>query len=540
MMEPYKRPGIDDRPDYEKALSAEDKASVSRLAADPHRIAPESSVEQPTAQAARLATEGTASVVAAARIDAAVPDYASSFLDMRDPMVAADGERPDAVQLSHLKWGFAVGSFLAAAPWAAVNLVGLPNQIARGAGFDMGLADPAAALRAGSLAPVLSAMIILGAAWSLLFTPLVAALSDRTRIPAGRRTPWLVAGGVLSALSALALGATTATVPIVILWTILQFTYAMLVAPLAAAVAERVPDKFRDETERWNAIGVIAGQAAGGVVGGLAIGFGAFNPFLCAAVMFAVSGAAAVLVWPREPSSAEQPRVRFSWRDVLDAASLRLPRGTAAATADVARFRRLFLSRVFMTAASAATGVYLWYVVRFAVYGDDPALTAAPMTLPAGVLVALLALATFAGTLLATTSAGAVTDKFAEGFGPWWRGSHVAVVCACVLYAIGLLAGLAIVTIGGERSLMVFSFVAGYAGGLYDVLVQPLVVDALPDPHEAGRYLRAYANAKPLGLALGAGLGSGAVAVAPASFGYMAVFPAAIACVLLAALFLRR
>ncbi|NEG55252.1 MFS transporter [Bifidobacterium platyrrhinorum] len=538
MLQPYVRPGIDDRPDYEKALSPEDKASVARLASNTRRLPPEASVEQPTAQAARLAAEGPGSVVAAAGVDAAVPDYASSFLDMRDPMVSADGQRPDAAQVARLKWAFAVCSFLAAAPWAAVNLVGLPNQVARGAGFDTALADPAAALRAVSLAPVLSALIILGAAWSLLFTPLVAALSDRTRVPVGRRTPWLVAGGVLSALVSLALGAVTATAFVVLLWTMLQFAYAMLVAPLAAAVAERVPDKFRDEVERWNAIGVIAGQAAGGVVGGLAIGFGAFNPFLCAAVMFALSGVATVLVWPREPSSVAQPHVRFSWHEVLGAASLRLPRGAEAA--DATRFRRLFWSRVFMTAAVATTGAYLWYIVRFAVYGDDPALTAAPMTLPSGTLVALLALATFAGVLLATTSAGAVTEKFAEGFGPWWRGSHTAVACACALYAIGLLAGLMIIHIGGERSLVVFSFVAGYASGLYDVLVQPLVVAALPDPRESGRYLRVYANARPLGLALGAGLGSGAVAVAPASLGYVALFPAAIACVALAALFLRK
>lgn len=538
MMEPYTRPGIDDRPDLDKALSPEDKASVARLAADPHRLAPESSVEQPTVQAARLAAEGTGSVVAAASVDAAVPDYASSFLDMRDPMVSADGQRPDASQVTRLKWAFAICSLLAAAPWAAVNLVGLPNQIARGAGFDMGRADPAAALHAVSLAPVLAGLIILGAVWSLLFTPLVAALSDRTRVAAGRRTPWLVAGGVLSALVALALGATTGIAAIVVLWTLLQGTYAMIVVPLAAAVAERVPDKFRDEIERWNAIGVIAGQATGGVVGGLASGFGAFNPFLCAAVMFALSGVATVLVWPREPSSVEQPHMRFDWHEVFGAASLRLPH--SAAGTDAARFRRLCWSRVFMTAAVATTGVYLWYIVRFAVYGDDPALTAAPMTLPSGTLIALLALATFAGTLLATYSAGAVTDKFVEGFGSWWRGSRASVVCMCALYAVGLLAGLTILHVGGERSLTVFSFVAGYASGLYDALVQPLVVETLPDSRESGRYLRVYANARPLGLALGAGLGAGAVAVVPASFGYVALFPAAIVCVAVAAVLLCR
>ena len=32
MLEPYVRPGIDDRPDLDKVLSPEDKAAVARLA----------------------------------------------------------------------------------------------------------------------------------------------------------------------------------------------------------------------------------------------------------------------------------------------------------------------------------------------------------------------------------------------------------------------------------------------------------------------------------------------------------------------------
>lgn len=537
MMEPYQRPGIDDRPDLDKALSAEDKAAVARLAADPHRLAPEETVEQPTAQAARLAADGTATVAAAAQVDAAVPDYSSSFLDMRDPLVAADGERPDERARTRLKWAFGIGAFLIAAPWTTLNLVAIPNQIALGAGIDVTRADPSMLARAAELPWTLCIIIGVGAVWSLLFTPLVAALSDRTRVTFGRRTPWLAAGGLLSALLTFALGATTATVPMLLLWTLLQFSYAMLVVPLASAVSERVPDKFRDVIERWNAIGVIAGQAAGGVVGGLAIGFGPFNPFLCAAVMFALAGLATVLVWPREPSSVEQPRMPFSWDEVLRAAWFTLPGG-----AEAKAFRCLYCSRMFMAAGVTMTAAYLWYIVRFAVYGDDPAFTSAPMTLPAGVLIALLALASFAGVALAGYAAGAITDKLAEGFGAWWRGSRAAVVSACVLYAVGLLAGLAIVVIGGERSLMVFSFIAGFASGMVDALVQPMIVDALPDAREAGRYLRMVATAKPCGTVIGVVGGACVVSVAPAGFSsaYMALFPAAIVCVLIAALFVRK
>ena len=41
MLEPYVRPGIDDRPDLDKVLSPEDKAAVARLAIKNRRRPPE-------------------------------------------------------------------------------------------------------------------------------------------------------------------------------------------------------------------------------------------------------------------------------------------------------------------------------------------------------------------------------------------------------------------------------------------------------------------------------------------------------------------
>ena len=53
MLEPYVRPGIDDRPDLDKALSPEDKDAVARLAIKDRRRPPEASADQPEAQAGR-------------------------------------------------------------------------------------------------------------------------------------------------------------------------------------------------------------------------------------------------------------------------------------------------------------------------------------------------------------------------------------------------------------------------------------------------------------------------------------------------------
>ena len=444
MLEPYIRPGIDDRPDYEKALSPEDKAAVARLAVEDRRLPPEASSEQPGAQAARLTAEGAVPVAAAA-VDAAVPDYSSSFLDMRDPMVSADGQRPSHLDVARLKWGFAVAATLTTAPWVMLNLVGIPNQVARACGLDTAFALFGKSVGCVLVVP-LAAVIALGAIASMMFMPFVAAWSDHTSLAIGRRTPWLVAGGVLAALITLILGSLNNIVVLAVLWVMLQFAYAMISAPLAAAIAERVPDKFRD--------------------------------------------------------------------------------------------LRLFASRLFMMAAVSLTGVFLWYIVRFAVYGDEPQLTSAPLTLPSGTLIMLLSIASFAGAALASACAGAIADKFLKGLGS--RNLRIAAALTCVLYILGLLAGMAIVLIGGEKSLMIFSLVAGFALGLYDVLVQPLVVEALPDSHTAGRDFGFYALAKPLGLALGAGLGAVVVIAFISSLGYIALFPAAIVCTAIAALLLCK
>ena len=123
------RPGIDDRPDYEKTLTPEAKAAMRRLSVQQHPRIPEASNERPETQAARIASEGGAPLTAAAHLDVAVPNLESSFLDLRDPMTAPDGTRPTAMQANRLVAGFALGSMLLSAPMAAFNTVLIPQTV---------------------------------------------------------------------------------------------------------------------------------------------------------------------------------------------------------------------------------------------------------------------------------------------------------------------------------------------------------------------------------------------------------------------------
>ncbi|MER8277416.1 hypothetical protein, partial [Acinetobacter baumannii] len=67
-----------------------------------------------------------------------------------------------------------------------------------------------------------------------------------------------------------------------------------------------------------------------------------------------------------------------------------------------------------MMAGVGLTGVFLWYLVRFWVYGKAVVLTSAPLTIPAGFLIAGMAVATLIGAALASWAAGPISERIEE------------------------------------------------------------------------------------------------------------------------------
>ena len=132
----FVRPGIDDRPDYEKTLTEETKAALKRLAVQQNPRVPEASNERPEVQQTLINTESGSPLTAFAHLDAAVPNLESSFLDLRDPMTAPDGTTPTKPQVHRLTAGFALGALLFTAPMAALNSVLIPQTISRLSGTD--------------------------------------------------------------------------------------------------------------------------------------------------------------------------------------------------------------------------------------------------------------------------------------------------------------------------------------------------------------------------------------------------------------------
>ena len=156
------------------------------------------------------------------------------------------------------------------------------------------------------------------------------------------------------------------------------------------------------------------------------------------------------------------------------------------------------------------------------------------MTIPAGLLIAGMAAATLIGAALASWAAGPISEKIEER-----NIATTAVVAAsCLLYAIGVAVawGLGVWSTGTarENGMLLFALISGFAFGVYDALGLELVMNALPDPRNAGHDLGIYALSNSVGLALAAIIGAVLVSAFASSLGYYLLFPSAVVMVFLA------
>ena len=186
-----------------------------------------------------------------------------------------------------------------------------------------------------------------------------------------------------------------------------------------------------------------------------------------------------------------------------------------------------------MMAGVGLTGVFLWYLVRFWVYGKAVVLTSAPLTIPAGFLIAGMAVATLIGAALASWPPGRFPSESRKEHS---RGPCGGRCLPAVCRWFGARMGLGVWSTGTarENGMLLFALISGFAFGIYDSLGLELVMDSLPDPRRAGHDLGIYALANSAGLALAAIIGALLVNAFEHSFGYYLLFPSAIVMVLLA------
>ena len=167
--------------------------------------------------------------------------------------------------------------FVLLALYCAVLSVLLPNQIQA--------IDPA------NKARDLAIVFAITSVFSTCITPLAGALSDRTRTRWGRRTPWIVCGSVIGAISLFTASQMQTLWTITFFWVLAGASLNSMQAALTTIVADRFP-----EHERGTVSGFVgAGMTAGGTIGIVVAGYlassltFAYALFACAIAVACVS-----------------------------------------------------------------------------------------------------------------------------------------------------------------------------------------------------------------------------------------------------------
>ncbi len=504
------RPGIDDRPDYEKTLTPEAKAAMRRLSVQQHPRVPEASNERPETQVARIAAEGGAPLTAAAHLDAAVPNLESSFLDLRDPMTAPDGTTPTKAQSRRLTIGFAFGALLFNAPLAALNTVIVPQFLSRFADFD----------GFGSVR-ILAWLTIAGLVLSFVMNALISVASDHSYCRFGRRTPWIAGGSVLAAVSFAIMSATDFLPLVVFFWLLGQVGYAMIAIPFAAAFGERIPDKFRDRADSWRGkgqafgemVGVIAAVAATWNLDGLDWSVGTTRTAIVdCAWGFLVAAIVTLLVLPFESSSSYLPRRSVKRSDYFS--QYRPPK-------DAPKFYVAFVARMLGVAATVGITVFQWYLAQFGFESDVSGYRFLGFR-GAGSVVVAMAVCTFVGALAAALLLGRIARAVDD--------LRMPAVASCVLFAVA--AVLPLLIDDHMLAIALYALLAGFAYVVFDSTSQSLGLAILPDVRSVGRSLAAYSLANTIGALLGVAV---CAVVIIATGVYLSMFAVAAIAMLLAA-----
>lgn len=319
---------------------------------------------------------------------------------------------------------------------------------------------------------------------SLVAQPLWGALSDRSRTRLGRRVPWLIAGVIGMAVTLLALAAANTFVLILLLAATLQLFYSMVLAPLAAVVADRVPVSRRGAFSALGGIGVFVGAVAGIFVGS-SFGSEVSAGYLALAIIALIVATPLSIAIRRD--SRQLPRAEgFRFRSLV--------RGMWVSPRRHPDFAWAFLARFLLTAG-------FWAVLSFLLY-----LLQDYLGLPRARASSLYPIAAATVTLALLISAipmGRLSDRTGR--------RKVFVVASAVTIAVGTVPVLLSPTLGGLfASLVIF----GLGLGGFVAVDQALMTMVLPDSLSSGKDLGILNIAQAGGGALAPALAATAIELA--------------------------
>ncbi|MFT4030163.1 MAG: MFS transporter [Protaetiibacter sp.] len=297
-----------------------------------------------------------------------------------------------------------------------------------------------------------------GALSATVLNPVWGTLSDRTTARRGRRWPWIL-GGMITAVGALLLLSTAASVPMLILgWVLVQAAVNAMLAPIVAAIPDLVPTGQR---------GLSGGLIAVSQTVGVAVAAGV--PFLTDSVQLAYLVAAAALVLLSIPYLVRSLDVPLRVGEFAAARAARpAPHERSAAEALVrSDFRWAFVTRFLMMFGNALMLLFLFYFLQDGLgLGREAA--------EGGVFMLT---AIYAGTTVVTAAAGGALSDRVGRRKPFVIGSGIVVALAFGIIVVG----------NSFEATLVAAIVLGLGFGMYQAVDFALITQVLPEAGERGR-----------------------------------------------------
>ncbi|MFD6288574.1 MFS transporter [Streptomyces sp. NPDC060205] len=317
---------------------------------------------------------------------------------------------------------------------------------------------------AGDSAPSTLALITgVSAIASLAVPPVIGLLSDRTRSRWGRRTPWILFGGLATAVSLLLLGAVGSVAGLLIGWFLVQGTVNIGLNVVLAAIPDRIPPHRHGLASTVQGLGLPVGSVIGVQLGALFVDSAALGYGLLATAFALASAVSAWLAREVRHSPPERHRPR--------SASAELRQMFAGLT--FSDYRWVFVSRTVLYLGYNMVNGFTLYILQ------DFIAPPLGVTAAEGVATALTISLVF--VTVGTACAGPLVDRF---------GRHRGFVLMSSL----LLSGALFIPLGWQTwsAFLVCTALSGLALGLYLGVDLALATLVLPKTGDAGRDLGVF------------------------------------------------
>lgn len=341
---------------------------------------------------------------------------------------------------------------------------------------------------------------------SLIANLLFGNLSDRTRSVFGRRTPWIVFGGVIGGISLFLIGILDNVWAIGVSYCVSMFGLNMMIAPVIATLSDRVPDDMRATMSAFMSAGTTVGTSMGTLIGARFIAI-QLPGFVVAGILMGIAGICTVVVWPREKSAKDLPVVKGGFKEFI--ASFEPPREGAR------DFWLAFVGRTLLIFSYYMILNYQLYILESFI-GQGKSAAAAT--------ISVMSVITMVVGLVGSLASGAISDLIGR--------RKLPVIIASILLVIGYFLPWVLKT---PSSMMMFAGFAGLGYAVYGAVDQALNIDVLPSKEEAGKDLGILNIATTLGQTVGPIVTS----VLVVAGGYNLVFPTAIVFAIIACIFIQ-